>query len=99
MFLPTIYPTLKSEGDKLAPMPNIAPLIAIAPPKALDHTLKANSPSLTNPPTRADIPISFKLFCDFLESVSCPVLSTAAVATPSGKRNWAFKINALLNSK
>ena len=61
MFLPTIYPTLNNEGDKLAPIPKIAPLKAIAPPMALDQILNASSPSFTTPPTRADKPINFKL--------------------------------------
>ena len=39
----------------------IAPFIATAPPNALDQTLKANSPNFTNPPTRAEIPMIFKL--------------------------------------
>ena len=49
------------DGERLAPIPNIAPLIAMAPPHALDQTLKANSPSFTSPPTRAETPMIFKL--------------------------------------
>ena len=94
---PTIYPTLISEGDKLEPIPKIAPLMAIAPPTALDQIPNANSPSLTIPPTRADRPIIFKLLFDFLASDSCPVFNTAAVATPSGNFKFAFRINARLN--
>ena len=59
--------------------------------------LRPRSPNLTIPPISADNPIIFKLLLDFSTSDSCPVFNTAAVATPSGNFNCAFKINARLN--